>query len=141
MSCSNRDTSPWDLTIMTLVVANANYSNVFDHALEIGLENRRLHFSRCLLLHYRAHYSRNLITLSKNDEALLATLSLNIFNSPSQFYINSWNRFLPRNTEFFIKVMFSNKATKNWQNLQHWFDNYLVNFKLTVKNISIFVEL
>ena len=56
-----------------IVVANANYSNVFDHALEIGLENRRLHFSRCLLLHYRAHYSRILITLSKNDEALLAT--------------------------------------------------------------------
>ena len=45
-----------------VVVANANYSNVFDHALEIGLENRRLHFSRCLLLHYRAHYSQILIT-------------------------------------------------------------------------------
>ena len=50
-----------------IVVANANYSNVFDHALEIGLENRRLHFSRCLLLHYRAHYSRILKILFKND--------------------------------------------------------------------------
>ena len=49
-----------------IVVANANYSNVFDHALEIDLENRRLHFSRCLLLHYRAHCSRVLIILSKN---------------------------------------------------------------------------
>ena len=72
-----------------IVVANANYSNVFDHALEIGLENRRLHFSRCLLLHYRAHYSRILIILSKNDKALLATLSLAIVNLAYYLFINS----------------------------------------------------
>ena len=73
-----------------IVVANANYSNVFDHALEIGLENRRLLFSRCLLLHYRAQYGQIQMILSKNDETILANLCLAIFNFQFSklFFIN-----------------------------------------------------
>ena len=78
-----------------IVVANANYSNVFDHALEIGLENRRLLFSRCLLLHSRAHDGLILIILPKNDEGLLVTLSWIIFILAFFFSIHQNNYFLP----------------------------------------------